>query len=243
MFPTFAKIPLRVAKSLSCGKLSAPHFTKPQLVMILTARLTPPLLCTLGALSFLFCANPQSVHASSSVGDVIRGKASFYGSQWHGRKTANGEIYDQNTLTAAHPTLSFGTKVLVKNLRNGREVTLRINNRGPYIKGRIIDVSKRAAQELRMTKAGVVPVEITILPKEAPVGVGALSADSEANITNAASVSQTSESAQDHSNAGSKNDSSKDHAANQESSVSTETHSKSLASTEKGRRHRLLLGR
>ncbi|WP_113959469.1 septal ring lytic transglycosylase RlpA family protein [Roseimicrobium gellanilyticum] len=96
----------------------------------------------------------------------VKGKASFYGGKFHGRPTASGERYDQNSLTAAHRTLPMGTRVKVKNLRNGREVVVRINNRGPYVKGRIIDLSSRAAKDLRMTGAGVVPVEMTVLPKE-----------------------------------------------------------------------------
>lgn len=95
-----------------------------------------------------------------------KGKASFYGAMFHGRSTASGERYDQNSLTAAHRTLPMGTRVKVKNLSNGREVVVRINNRGPYVKGRIIDLSSRAAKDLRMTGAGVVPVEVTVMPKE-----------------------------------------------------------------------------
>ncbi|HSI64512.1 MAG TPA: septal ring lytic transglycosylase RlpA family protein [Candidatus Saccharimonadia bacterium] len=96
----------------------------------------------------------------------VKGKASFYGGQFHGRPTASGERYDQNSLTAAHRTLPMGTRVKVKNMRNGREVVVRINNRGPYVKGRIIDLSTQAARDLRMTSAGVIPVEVTVLPKE-----------------------------------------------------------------------------
>ena len=107
-------------------------------------------------------ASPSSpLHATSRE----RGKASFYGGYFHGRRTANGEIYNENSLTAAHRTLRMGTMVSVKNLRNGREVTVRINNRGPYIRSRIIDVSTRAARELRMVNSGVVPVEIAVLER------------------------------------------------------------------------------
>ena len=70
------------------------------------------------------------------------GTASFYGGKWHGRKTANGEIFDTYKLTAAHKTLPFGTRVRVTNLSNGKSVVVRINNRGPYSKGRIIDLSQ-----------------------------------------------------------------------------------------------------
>jgi rare lipoprotein A len=149
----------------------------------------------LAVFGILFVGGNSSLQATSTDSDVYRGKASFYGGYWHGRKTANGEIYDQNTLTAAHPTLQFGTKVLVKNLRNGREVTLRINNRGPYVKGRIIDVSTRAAQELRMTNAGVVAVEITVLPKDQPDSAG--SAGSEKTTEEAKATPNTESKAED----------------------------------------------
>ena len=96
-----------------------------------------------------------------------RGKASFYGGSFDGRKTANGETYRQNSMTAAHRTLPMGSMVKVKNLKNGREVIVRINNRGPYIKGRVIDLSTLAATKLRMLDAGVVPVEITLLENSA----------------------------------------------------------------------------
>lgn len=108
---------------------------------------------------------PEAKQAMLQV-KPMKGKASYYGGAFHGRRTASGERYDQNSLTAAHRSLPMGTRVLVKNLRNGREVVVRINNRGPYVKGRIIDLSSRAAEDLRMTNAGVVPVEVTVLPRE-----------------------------------------------------------------------------
>jgi rare lipoprotein A (peptidoglycan hydrolase) len=89
-----------------------------------------------------------------------RGEASFYGPGFHGKKTATGERFDQNNLTAAHPTLPLGSEATVTNLENGNSVDVRINDRGPYVKGRDIDVSKRAAEELGMTKDGVAPVKI-----------------------------------------------------------------------------------
>jgi rare lipoprotein A len=116
----------------------------------------------------LALADPQSAASPSSSLQATRserGKASFYGGYFHGRRTASGEIYNQNSFTAAHRTLRMGTMVIVKNLRNGREVTVRINNRGPYARGRIIDVSTRAARELRMVDSGVVPVEISVLER------------------------------------------------------------------------------
>lgn len=97
------------------------------------------------------------------IASVFSGKASWYGPGFHGRLTANGERYNQNALTAAHRHLKFGTKVRVTNLNNGRSVVVRINDRGPYVKGRIIDVSAAAARSLGMIKKGVVPVKVTIL--------------------------------------------------------------------------------
>ena len=91
------------------------------------------------------------------------GKASWYGPGFHGRTTANGEKYNQNAMTAAHKGLRFGSKVRVTNQRNGKSVTLRINDRGPFIKGRIIDVSKAAAGQLGMRNAGVAPVCVSVI--------------------------------------------------------------------------------
>lgn len=97
---------------------------------------------------------------------VLYGKASYYYGRWIGRKTANGEIYRASDVTAAHKTLPFNTKVRVTNLKNNKSVVVRINNRGPYIKGRIIDLSLVAAKQIQMTKSGVVPVKIEVLPKK-----------------------------------------------------------------------------
>jgi rare lipoprotein A len=89
------------------------------------------------------------------------GKASYYADKFKGRKTANGQVFRQNKRTAAHKTLPFGTKVKVKNLSNGRTVKVRINDRGPFVQGRIIDLSKKAAKRLYMVKAGVTEVKIS----------------------------------------------------------------------------------
>ena len=91
------------------------------------------------------------------------GKASFYGGRWAGRKTANGEIYRPETMTAAHKSLPFGTFVKVTNMRNGSSAIVRINNRGPYVKGRIIDLSVAAARDLKMVNSGVVPIRLEVL--------------------------------------------------------------------------------
>ncbi len=96
-----------------------------------------------------------------SSGWTESGIASWYGPRFHGKRTANGERFDTNELTAAHKTLPFGTRVRVKSLVNGKEVVVRINDRGPFIKGRIIDLSKAAAQAIGLI--GVKQVEISRL--------------------------------------------------------------------------------
>lgn len=86
--------------------------------------------------------------------------ASYYADKYIGRKTSNGEKFKQNKLTAAHKTLPFGTKVKVTNLSNGQSVKVRINDRGPFIQGRIIDLSKKAAKKIDMMNTGVTKVTI-----------------------------------------------------------------------------------
>lgn len=95
-----------------------------------------------------------------------QGRASWYGAPFHGRQTANGEIYDQNELTAAHQTLPLPSVVRVTNLDNGRSLILRVNDRGPFIGGRIIDVSRRAAQLLKFQNRGTTRVRVEVLEKE-----------------------------------------------------------------------------
>ena len=92
---------------------------------------------------------------------IETGKASFYADKFKGRKTASGDIFRQNKKTAAHKTLPFGTKVKVTNLTNGNTVKVRVNDRGPFVAGRIIDLSKKAARKLNMINAGVTSVKIS----------------------------------------------------------------------------------
>ena len=94
---------------------------------------------------------------------VQTGFASWYGSDFKGRKTASGEHYDPEEMTAAHRSLPFGTVVRVTNLRNGKSVTVRITNRGPFVRRRIIDVSRAAARQLNMMKSGVTRVRIEVM--------------------------------------------------------------------------------
>ncbi len=109
------------------------------------------LLVTLFPVFFLLSCSPKLSE---------KGIASYYADKFKGRKTASGETFRQSKMTAAHKTLPFGTKVRVKNLKNGRTVKVRINDRGPFVKGRIIDLSKRAARKLGMVNDGIIDVEI-----------------------------------------------------------------------------------
>lgn len=91
------------------------------------------------------------------------GISSFYGYEFHGRRTANGEIFDKNKLSAAHRTLPLGTIALITNLNNDRKVRVKINDRGPFVSGRILDLSQRAAQELDFIKDGTTKVRIEVI--------------------------------------------------------------------------------
>lgn len=109
---------------------------------------------------------PARKVARVSIGPVrfqMSGIASWYGPGFHGNLTATGERYNQNAMTAAHKSLPFGTSVLVTNLNNGRSVVVRINDRGPFVRGRIIDLSAAAARVLGMMDSGVAPVKVDVL--------------------------------------------------------------------------------
>jgi rare lipoprotein A len=91
------------------------------------------------------------------------GLASWYGDYHHGQRTASGEVFDMRQLTAAHRTLPLGTRLRVTNLQNGRMVRVRVNDRGPYVPGRVLDLSREAARVLDMVERGVVPVRLDIV--------------------------------------------------------------------------------
>jgi peptidoglycan lytic transglycosylase len=97
---------------------------------------------------------------------VQQGVASWYGSGFHGRKTASGERFDQYELTAAHKNLPLGTKAMVTNLKNGKTVEVEINDRGPYVCGRILDLSKAAAEQLGMKDAGTTRVRLVVTEEQ-----------------------------------------------------------------------------
>jgi rare lipoprotein A len=98
--------------------------------------------------------------AGMDVPVLARGKASWYGAKFHGRRTASGERFDMNAMTAAHRTLPFGTRLRVRSLDTGREVVVRINDRGPAIRSRIIDLSQAAVDALGVRRLGVFDVEL-----------------------------------------------------------------------------------
>lgn len=119
------------------------------------------------ALGLLFISSCGSSRAHMRAPDgarhQMRGMASWYGQQFHGRPTASGERFDMHGLTAAHKTLPFGTKVRVTHKETKKSVVVRITDRGPFVKGRVIDLSYGAARELDMIQAGVVPVQLKVL--------------------------------------------------------------------------------
>jgi len=140
-------------------------------------------LCVIGSVMVLSACAPKKVQVGTPSGgnppargtppagtppvvaaSDLEGIASYYAEPYHGRKTASGEIFDSyKDLTAAHRTLPFNTVVRVKNEANGREVKVRINDRGPFVNGRVIDLSYRAAQQIDMVRAGTARVRLTIL--------------------------------------------------------------------------------
>jgi rare lipoprotein A len=118
----------------------------------------------LAALLLLAAASPAPAGEEEEEVHVETGTASWYGPGFEGRPTASGEPMRQNRLTAAHPTLPLDTTAEVTNLENGRSVEVRINDRGPYVDGRIIDLSRAAAERLDMTEDGTAPVRVEAAP-------------------------------------------------------------------------------
>ncbi len=109
------------------------------------------------------CAGTGPSRGPSLERDVQVGFASYYDSRLHGARTANGERYDEKALTAAHRTLPFGTRVQVTNLGNGRSVIVTITDRGPFARGRVIDVSRRAARRLDFLRDGTARVRLEVV--------------------------------------------------------------------------------
>jgi len=104
-----------------------------------------------------------SVNTAGKVLLTLEGVASYYANDFHGKLTSNGETFDMNSLTAAHRTFPFGTKIRVTNLENGQAVVVRVNDRGPFKEGRIIDLSLGAAREINLIKTGTARVRLEVL--------------------------------------------------------------------------------
>lgn len=129
-------------------------------------RLTQPYMWALvvtGSVLIGGCAGLTKGQADLDIGMKERGIASWYGDDFHGWVTASGEIYDMHMLTAAHRTLPLGTIVRVTNVVNGRHVMIRINDRGPYVNGRILDVSYAAAKRLDMLRDGISAIQLEVV--------------------------------------------------------------------------------
>lgn len=121
------------------------------------------MLTAMMAAAVISCAYLTASAMAHPVKRSLTGTASWYGGQFHGRQTANGEKYDMNSLTAAHKTLPFGTKVRVTNRANGKSVVVRVNDRGPYAGDRILDLSRGAAAKVGMLRSGIAKVQVDIL--------------------------------------------------------------------------------
>ncbi len=109
------------------------------------------------------CATLPTPDVPYSAGYREKGVASWYGIPFHGRKTANGDVYDMHKMTAAHRLMPLGTTVRVTNLKNGRSVRVLVNDRGPFIKGRTLDLSFGAAKRLRMVQTGTAPIGLEVI--------------------------------------------------------------------------------
>lgn len=136
------------------------HPLRPNQAFLYSVTLTAMLL---GACSWI----PKG-EAQFDVGIKDRGVASWYGEQFHGRPAANGEVFDMEALTAAHRTMPLGSIVRVVNLENGRRLHVRITDRGPYVNGRILDLSRAAAFQLGMEQGGLAHVQIVIVGQRRP---------------------------------------------------------------------------
>ncbi len=135
-----------------------------------TSRSNQAVFCTLTVAGLLLgaCSWIPKGEAQFDVGIKDRGVASWYGEQFHGRQAANGEIFDMEALTAAHRTMPLGSIVRVVNLANGKHLHVRITDRGPYVNGRVLDLSHAAAVQLGMDHVGTAHVQIEIVGQRRP---------------------------------------------------------------------------
>ncbi len=122
------------------------------------------------AIAVLVSCSQKKIRASvhPRAGESRTGVASWYGDPYHGRKTASGETYDMERMTAAHREWAFGTMVRVRVVDSGKSVDVRINDRGPFVRGRVIDLSRAAAREAGMLNAGIAKVKLTVISAPPP---------------------------------------------------------------------------
>ena len=132
------------------------------------ASYTLPIVAALACLSLGACSWIPKGESDLDIGIKERGVASWYGSQFHGRQAANGETFNMEAMTAAHRTLPLGSMVRVVNLLNGKYVRVRINDRGPYVNGRILDLSRAAAVQLGMTDKGLSVIQLEVIGDHRP---------------------------------------------------------------------------
>lgn len=140
-------------------KLSFVEFRASILMSLAIIPLT--VVCSFGDLAKTFPT--PSASTKPNVATTETGIASYYGTKYHGKPTASGELFNMDDLTAAHPKLTFGTRVKVTHLESHRSVIVRINDRGPFVQGRIIDLSQAAAAQLQMVKDGLARVKVEII--------------------------------------------------------------------------------
>jgi rare lipoprotein A len=118
---------------------------------------------TIALISVLSVLSGTANAIKFETGTIQKGIASYYHDSLHGNLTASGQVYDKNIMSAAHKTLPLGTKVRVTDTKTGKSIVVRVNDRGPFIKGRIIDLSRRAARELGIIQKGITPVKVEVL--------------------------------------------------------------------------------
>ena len=155
-------IPLWLLVSSSCVALAGMLCTLPARTVQADAGAARPVPAT--SSTVVASVTPQmSAPPQKPKSKLLRGIASWYGDQFDGKKTASGETFNQEEMTACHPSLPFGSEVRVVNLRNHKSVVVRITDRAELVKGRVIDLSHAAAEKLNMTQAGVARVSIEVL--------------------------------------------------------------------------------
>lgn len=115
------------------------------------------------AVAILGCSSTPEKNSTEWIGYTEKGKASFYADRHQFKKTASGELYNHDLKTAAHRTIPFGEKIKVTNINNGKSVVAKVNDRGPFVKGRIVDLSKSAFSSIGNTASGLINVQIEVI--------------------------------------------------------------------------------